>query len=62
VTGRSVSSLVREAIDTVYDVTLPADRLVAVETIGSLCGDAPADPDELRELIDASHDAEIHGP
>ena len=58
-TGRSIGALVREAIDAVYDVTPASRRRAALDEILAMGPVAVPGPEELRELIDASHDDEI---
>lgn len=57
-TGKSISALIREAIDARYPTVTREERIAAAEYIASLRADIPP-IDELLALIDESHTEEI---
>lgn len=57
--GRSVASLIRDAIDARFGYPSPEERLAAFEAIRGMGGDPALRPSELRRAIDESHQDQI---
>jgi predicted transcriptional regulator len=50
--GRSVASLVREAIDARYGTSTREQRLAAVDAIGAMSGGRFVPPEELNRMVE----------
>lgn len=57
--GRSVASLIREAVDARFGEPTREHRLAAFEAIKGMKGGLGVDSEDLRRMIDESHEDEI---